>query len=104
MKLELLFKCACLQVRESRDFSRVEVSNICIRQHLRLDIKTCITTPKLCLKDLIGIVTIKQGLEVMSATSIENRAVWNTVNFLVKVSLYGWQARRIRRRSNLLRR
>lgn len=26
MKLELLFKCACLQVRESRDFSRVEVS------------------------------------------------------------------------------
>ncbi|RHT09119.1 hypothetical protein DW884_10220 [Ruminococcus sp. AM40-10AC] len=26
MKLELLFKCACLQVRESRDFNRVEVS------------------------------------------------------------------------------
>lgn len=26
VKLELLFKCACLQVRESRDFNRVEVS------------------------------------------------------------------------------
>ena len=58
--------------------------------------------PRLYLKDLMGIITTKQGLEVRSAISIENRAAWNIVNFLVKVSLYGGQARMIRRRSNLL--
>ena len=41
------------------------------------------------MKDLMDIVTIKQDLEVRSAVNIENRAVWNTVNFLAKVSLYG---------------
>ena len=52
----------------------------------------------------MDIVTIKQDLEVKSATSIENGAVWNTVNFLAKVSLYGRQIREIKCRLNMLRR
>ena len=49
VKLELLFKCACLQVRESRDFNRVEVSiyrRLWKKRHHQLTLFLCVPCKK----------------------------------------------------------
>lgn len=83
---------------------RVRLSVGCKRRSYFFFLYLPVFSYLLWIKDLMDIVTIKQDLEVRSAVSIENGAVWNTVNFLAKVSLYGWQIREIKRRLNILRR